>query len=204
MKKRVLLFLLLGLLVLAACGGDSNDGGIDTGSFKTVTDEELGFTMGYPEEWVSRGGEGDIQLATSQELFDSPDKVEEGALIIVTGFEKVMVNMLTLEEVDVEDPVALLNVFSQIVLEGDDATTIREDAKAITLNNYPAAQMTIDAISDTGEGVYGQLTAVPNAEAVIYIFAATPQAQEEEMRPIFEAMYSTIQLSAPHLAAVGK
>jgi hypothetical protein len=191
---------LLVLWALAACGG----GGVDTASFKEATEPTLGFTIGYPEDWVSQASEGSVQIATSQELFDNPQNVDEGAILIITGFDRSMIGTLSGEDVNVDDPVALLTVFSEMALSGDETATVREEAKAVTLNEHPAAQMSVDAKADDGREMFGQLTAVPNENAIIYIFAATPKAQEEEMAAIFEAMYGTIELSTPNLAAAGE
>ncbi len=201
MKTNCCVLWLFGLLLggfLAACGG----GKVDTAAFKQASSEELGITIGYPEAWVADFTEGDIQLATSQELFDSPDKVDEGALVIITGFDQAMTSLLSPEEIEPGDAVALLDVFREIVLAGEEEATIREEAKAVQYNGHAAAMMIIDAKSEAGEDLFIMLTAVPNENVIVYLFAATPAAQEEEMRPLFDAILNTIDLSTPTLSNV--
>lgn len=201
MKSRtslILVFITLLALLLAACGGGDE---VDTSTFKQATDPALGITMGYPEDWLLEDSEEGLQLATSQELFDNPDNVTEGALMVVTGFDRGMLGLLSEEEVDTDDPVALLQVFSDLIFEDDETVTAVQEAQAVTYNNVPAATMTIHAKNDQDKDMYAELTAVPNDSVVVYIMAVTLADQEEEMHTLFQAMYNTIELSAPEMAS---
>lgn len=200
MKRNAFMFLLFMLLGgwLAACGGGDE---IDPASFQEAASETLGITIGYPEDWVSQSEGADLQLATSQQLFDDPENVDEGALFIITGFEQELARMMADSEIEADDAVALLDVFGTLLMEDDETVTVREASRAVQYNGRDAAVMTMEAENEQGETLYALLAAVPNEEVVIYIFAVTPAAQEETFQPLFEAMLNTIELSAPNLAA---
>ena len=198
-KRTIFILLLLLALVLAACGGGEK---VDPAEFVTIESEIIGVEIGYPAEWEADVDEfGDLYIASDEDLLDEEaEAMLEGALVTITSFDAEVLSLLD-DDLDLEDPVNVVNLFVDLVTEEEDDLefTVTEEATAVTLDRQPGATIILEVTDDDVNGV-AYFTAVVDDDRVVYIFGAAEES-ESNFGNIYEAMLSTLDLSTPSPAA---
>jgi len=207
MKKLMLLTVIL-TLFLAACGGDSEP---DVESFEETSNAEMGLTIGYPAEWetktdASEEGVVTMSIASSAEVLGNTDdesaELDEGAIVTILGMDKEILGFMAPEGTNMDDPVAMVELFAMLMMDGDaDDFTLTEEAAAVTLGGVQGAKATYDATGDKGDGVM-QLVALPNDNVMVFLFTVVADASDEELSPVVDAILDTISLKEPTMVSV--
>ncbi len=230
MNRLMIVFILFtGLILLAACGGGdtttpeptaapTNTSAPDTpvpptatpvpptatpeptatpdvtAGFSTFESAESGVKVRYPSDWVSQDVFGFLMFATNQELFDNPNSVDEGAIALIISGD--------LMDLETTDPMEAFDIASA-EFSGDDQVEILSGPDTVEINGMQVAKATIRTTSDDGTEITGIFAVMIGEEAGGVFAAFTPSATAEQYLPTFEAMLSTVQLSAPTVTDIG-
>ena len=149
MKKRYQSFVLATLvalmaLALAACGGGSTPEPTPE-PLQSYSSGEMGFAIDYPASWV--------QTVAPDGMVEFKSSASVNLDINYTGGSMVQVATIPTFFLDSTDPVEVLGLFTEDMLEGmraeDDEAKIVQNATAVTVNGLPAAKMVAEAQQGT-------------------------------------------------------
>ncbi|MEZ4641808.1 MAG: hypothetical protein R3E31_03535 [Chloroflexota bacterium] len=171
-----------------------------TANFIQTTSEMLGVTISHPAEWVAEIDEnsGEMQFASNADIIDAGgDEQIDGALVVATAMEKEMFGIMG-DDVDTEDPVALLELFANLLVgDGEDEEMIVLEApKSTTIDGQDAAIAVYEITGEQQAGI-GVFVAIIDGERVVLSFGAITNAVIAEYRPTVDAILNSIKLSEP-------
>ncbi len=187
------------LLPLTACKSQEETSEPDI-NYISYSDEELGVTLAYPEEWVTSGGFGGLTVASSQEAIDGEslaDLGDNGFVLVIPG-ELGLFNKQTGQSFGKEDVVQVLNVYKQL-LEREGQTYVGiEPPQKITIEGLPAAVMVARSEED-GTPLITILGVIMDDDYMALISAASLEPTAGTMRPIFDRIINSIQITNPYV-----
>ena len=198
--KLFLLAILLIVLILPACNEAAAPEEPDTPdtNFVLHTDEELGVTLNYPEDWIVHSGFGGLTVASSQAVIDGEslaDIDEEGFVLVIPG-ELGIFNLQLGQQFTEDDALQALNVYIQLLEREGQNHLVVEPPQAFTIDGQSAASMVTRSQED-GKNLITILGVVMNGEYMALVSAASLEATADEMRPIFDEIIQRIHVLAP-------
>lgn len=175
-----------------------------TAGFISTTSEILGITLRHPADWVVDVNEenGDLQVASSADILTSNgDMTIDGATVMATAIDKEMFGFFG-DDVDTEDPIALLDLFIGLITGEDEEEQIKvlETPATTTIAGRDAATGVYEIKGDNQEGI-GLFAAIIDDNRVVFAFSAVTNSVLDDYRPIVSAVINSITLSAPTAAA---
>lgn len=180
-KKWFLWGSILILLALAACGPV---GGVTTFSGAVGG---LQIELTHPADWTVDAQPDLLQLATDAALFDT-----EAETAVTDGARVTLYPITSSNLADPEDLTGLLQREID-ALRAVGGQSIREEITAVTINDQPAATVTLDSID--GSLVYRGVV-ISGGENIALIFAELNAAEEETLLPAVEDILNSITLSS--------
>lgn len=196
MQKRIgslLPIILLLILTITACGGEEE---VDlTEGYIPYNNADFGLAIKHPPEWVIQGDGETVMLSSDEALLEGRD-TDRGAIVTLMNMDTNILEMLSEEPIDLEDPADVLDAISAVVLTGNATTSVTQETEQIELSGLPAAKTAFTAEED-GMILYGTMTAMTQAGRVVFTLAAVSEASQEELTPVVDAILSTMALRNP-------
>ena len=167
---------------------------VSTSDLAEFDNDALGISLMYPADWVTEIDEValEAQFASNQGIIDDPGAID-GA-----GFNIIRVDSEFLsffgEDVDVEDPVSVLDTFIQLITEQEDEEiAVVSEPTATTIAGEEAASVNIEAKGEdvTGHGVF---YAVLSEGQVTFILSIVSENSRDELQPVLDAMLDSLSL----------
>lgn len=175
-----------------------------TAGFIDFSNEVLGISLSYPGEWAIEFDEvgSELKLASSQEILDDQQNNIKGAILNVLFLDRELLGLIGGEELDTEDPVAVLGLFVGLFTEqggtGEDiALTVTEEPTAVTVNGQEGAQVLADASDSNGDTAVMKLLLIMSDTRVAVVLAGSEVSEEAQNRPLLDAIENSIALSTP-------
>jgi hypothetical protein len=200
-KSFLILAIMLAIL-LAACGGNETAAPDQPDiSYVPYSDEELGVALVHPESWVTAGGFGGLTVASSQEVIDGDtlaDIGDNGFVLVIPG-ELGIFNQQTGQSYTEADTLQILAVYKQL-LEREGQTHLGvEPPQELTIEGQPAAMM-VTRSEEENQNLITILAVVAHDDYMALVSAASLEQASADMRPIFEHIINSIQLTNPYSA----
>ena len=172
-----------------------------TAGFIDFSNDVLGVSMSYPEEWAIEFDEvaGELKLASSQSILEDSDDNIEGAIFNVLFVDTALFSALD-EEADLTDPVQLLNVFVDFFAEPSDegiTITVTQEPTAVTVNGQSAAEVMVDAVDEEGDAAVMKILVIMSDDRAAVVLSGSEVSEEEQNRPILDEIENSIALSTP-------
>lgn len=143
MRINKLWMFLSGLLLvalLAGCGGGSE-------SWTDFESELWGVALELPASWVAKDADEGVYAANTQQTLDS-DTFTDGSAIMIN-----ITPMADLAGFGLEDPVALLEFYTEFMVDGDTMSVINPTTQ-LSIQGNPAAMATFKSTMLGQEGFY--------------------------------------------------
>lgn len=184
-------------LMLAACGQEEPP--IETGlTYIPYTNDELGVTLSYPEDWVVHNAFGGLTVASSQTVIDGDslaDMGDNGFVLIIPG-ELGVFNMQTKQQFTDADALQILGVYKQLLEREGQSHLGIEPPQTLTIDGQPAAMM-VSRSAEDGKNLIVILAVIMNDDFMALVSAVSLEPAAAEMRPIFEEIINSIHISVP-------
>ena len=155
-------------------------------SAQLFDDEALGFSMSYPEGWISESLFGLFTLFASDAEVMEADAIdgEAAAILIAAPSDGTSVEEIFEQEADIPDNAEMLVEPESVTIDGRDGL-------------HATAQVTED-----GDELYADIYAIEGEGAIYLITFVTDPASAEMYAPIFTAMVDSIQIGTADLSAL--
>ncbi|MCA9980407.1 MAG: hypothetical protein KDD89_06235 [Anaerolineales bacterium] len=181
------------LVLFTACGGgesaDEPAPSPTAVSFQSYNNEEMGFGLDYPQNWVvGTTPDGLIEFKSGEDV--ALDISYDGGSII---------QVMTLPSFAFQDdPVADLDalkddMLASVTSSGEEATIVQEPT-SITVNGMPAAVTKIEARQGTVDGK-AEIYLVEDEELTALVMMFFPKDDESEFRAILDNALNTLSLA---------
>lgn len=175
-----------------------------TAGFIDFSNEVLGVSLSYPSEWAIEFDEAgdELKLASTQEILEDQQNDIKGAILNVLLLDRELLSLIGGEELDTDDPVAVLEIFVTLFTEeGADSEdiqlTVTQEPTAVTVNGQTGAQVLADASDSEGDTAVMKLLLIMTDTRAAVVLAGSEASEEAQNRPILDAIESTITLSTP-------
>lgn len=180
------------LILLTACGGGSDEPPPEPTpvTYESYTNEELGFSLEHPQNWVVG--------TTPDELIEFKSAADVTFDLNYTG--GAIVQVMTLPTIAFPDgPLAGLNLLkddmiASVVESGEEATIVQEPT-AVTINGMSAAVTKIEARQGTVDGK-AEIYLVSDEELTALLMMFFPRDEEASYRAVFDQILNTFELVA--------
>ncbi len=179
------------LVLFTACGGGSSEPPPEPTpvTYQSYTDDELGFSLEYPQGWVVG--------ATPDGLIEFKSAADVNLDISYDG--GVVVQVMTLPSLAFQDgPVAGLELLKEdmiaSVTESGEEATIVQEPTAVTVNNLSAAMTKIEARQGTVDGK-AEIYLVSDDELTALVMMFFPRDEEATYRAVLDQMLNTFDLA---------
>jgi hypothetical protein len=164
--------------------------------FTEFDSDAIGVTFMLPSDWVVESDDTglEIQTATSQEMIDNAGSVE-GATFNVIRLDKELLALFG-EDLDVTDPISILNVFTQLAFaQEDNDFTFTSEPTATTVNGLDAAVITVEATDDeSGIVGFGNFYAILGDPEVTIVLSIVSEGERDALQPTLDAMLGSLSL----------
>ncbi len=173
-----------------------------TAGFTDFSNDVLGISLSYPSEWAIEFDEAasELKLASSQEILDDEQDVIKGAILNVLFLDRELLSILGGEDLDPNDPVAVLGLFSELFTQQSDSDvtmTVTEEPTAVTINGQDGAQVLADASDADGNTAVMKILLIMSETRVGIVVSGSEVSEEDQNRPVLDAIENTIVLSTP-------
>jgi hypothetical protein len=208
MKQKYLPFiiLLLGLFITAcsqqpaATATEEAATAVPDINYVPFSDEKLGLAIVYPEDWVVQPVFGGLTVASSQDVIDADSLAamgENGFVNFLPG-ELDVFNFQTEQNFSGTDALGVLGVYKQLLEREGQSYDIVEPAQLLDIEAQSASMMVLHSTED-GESVITILAVVINEDYMALISAASLESSAATMRPIFDRIINSTQVTFPVL-----
>ncbi len=175
-----------------------------TAGFIDFSNDVLGISLAYPGEWAIEANEDsdELKLASSQEILDDGQDDIQGAILNVLFLDRELLSLIGGEDLDADDPVAVLGVFVDLFTEAgasdeDMTLTVTEEPTAVTINGQEGAQVLADATDAEGDTATMKILLIMTDDRAAVVLSGSEVSEEEQNRPILDAIENSITLSTP-------
>lgn len=162
----------------------------DVNAWETYSDAAKGMALRYPTGWTTSPYLFFQAFTSNETLLSNPTAVAEGGVALVFA--------APVQDLPGDNPLEVLdNLIGQFGPAGQTAGRSVQPPTLREVQTWPAALTALTAPTDDGESilmVVGVVMAQPNG---VVLVGVTPEGSAGEYRPIFEAMFQSISLSAP-------
>ncbi len=162
------------------------------------TNDELGISLAYPEDWVVHNAFGGLTVASSQDVIDGDslaDLGDNGFVLVIPG-ELGIFNLQTKQQFTDADALQILGVYKQLLEREGQSYLGLEPPQSFTVDGQPAAMM-VSRSSEEGKNLVTILAVIMNDEYMALVSAASLEPAAETMRPTFEQVINSIHLTTP-------
>ena len=204
-QKPLYLIILLFILSAAACNQQPSPTPEETEEAATadinyipLSDEELGLAIVYPEDWVTQAVFGGLTTASSQSVIDASslaDIGENGFVNYLPG-ELGVFNLQTGQEFSASDALVILGVYKQLLEREGQSYQIVEPAHSLDIEAQSSGMMVLRSTED-GKPLITILAIIINEDYMALISAASLESSAATMRPIFDRIISSTQVTFP-------
>jgi hypothetical protein len=162
------------------------------------SDDMLGLSIVYPEDWVVQTVFGGLTAASSQEVIDAEslaDIGDNGSVNFIPG-ELGVFNLQTGQNFSAKDALIILGVYKQLLEREGQSYEIVEQAHSLDVEAQSAGMMVLRSIED-GEPLITVLAIIINEDYIALISAASLEPSAAAMRPIFDRIIGSVQVTFP-------
>lgn len=167
-------------------------------NYVPFNDETLGLAIVYPEDWVVQTVFGGLTAASSQEVIDAEslaDIGDNGFVNFIPG-ELGVFNLQTGQNFSAKDALIILGVYKQLLEREGQSYEIVEQAHSLDVAAQSAGMMVLRSTED-GKPLITILAVVINEDYVALISAASLEPNAAAMRPIFDRIIGSTQVTFP-------
>lgn len=199
-RHKLLILSILIIILLAACGGSDNNGfsASESANLSSYTDDELGLSFSYPDEWIIHNAIGGLTIASSQRVIDSDslaDIGEDGFVLIIPG-EIDMLNFQSSQDLSEDEPLPALFVYQQLLENGGQEYLGVEPPHELELDGQNGAiTLTRSTIDDATFMTF--LAVIMNDGQIALISAGALADSFDGLRPSLEQIITSIQVTVP-------
>lgn len=175
-----------------------------TAGFIDFSNDVLGISLAYPGEWAIEANEDsdELKLATSQEILDDGQDDIQGAILNVLFLDRELLGLIGGEDLDVDDPVAVLNIFVDLFTEAgatdqELTLTVTGEPMAVTINGQEGAQVLADASDAEGDTAVMKILLIMTDDRAAVVLSGSEVSEEAQNRPVLDAIENSITLSTP-------
>ena len=171
---------------------------VDTTVYTTYTNETSGLTLDYPEAWVASDSFSGVTFASSQTVLDGEslaDIGENGFVNIIPG-ELELFNFQANQDLKPGDAVQTLIVYRSLLEKEGQRYQAVEPPSSLEVE-ADSSVVSVFRTEEDGEILIMLMAIVINEGQVTFITAASLEETAVEMRPIFDHMLNSVQISAP-------
>lgn len=191
--------LLLGLLaafaaVLSACGSGEPEATPTPVPLTVYDNEEMGFSMSYPETWVvGESSDGAIEFKSGADV--NLDTSYTGGGIV---------QVFTIPNLLGDDPVTTLNSLRDDMIASikseDEQAEVKQEPTAVTVNGQSAAKLVVSAQQGT-ENATAEVYYILGTDMAGLMILVYPSDNEGEFRGLLDSMLNSFELKATEIAA---
>lgn len=193
------LMALLLILFVAACNQQpAAPTAVPEVNYLSFSDGDLGLTIDYPEDWIVHNAFGGLTAASSQEVIDAASLAnigDNGFVNFIPG-ELGIFNLQTGQSFSAGDAQAILGVYKQLLEREGQSYEIVEPVHPLNMDAQSAAMMVLRSTED-GKSLITILAVVINDDFMALISAASLEPGAAAIRPIFDHIISSTQVTAP-------
>lgn len=192
---------LLFTLFAAACGSKQPEAQPTAAAdvnYVPFSDETLGLSILYPEDWVVKTVFGGLTAASAQEVIDADslaDIGENGFVNFIPG-ELGVFNLQTGQNFSPQDALIILGVYKQLLEREGQSYQIVEPAHSLDIEAQSAGMMVLRSTED-GESLITILAVIINEDYMALISAASLEPSAAAMRPVFDRIIGSTQVTFP-------
>ena len=171
---------------------------VDNTTYVTYTNEVSGLTLDYPEAWIASDSFSGVTFASSQSVLDDEslaDIGENGFVNIIPG-ELELFNFQANQNLKPGDAVQTLIVYKSLLEKEGQSYQAVEPPRPLDVE-ASSSVVTVLRTEEDGEPLIMLMAIVINDGQVAFITAASLEETAVEMRPIFNHMLNSVQISAP-------
>lgn len=164
--------------------------GVAVKAWEMYSDAATGWALRYPAEWITSPYLFFQAFTSDETLLSNPTAAAEGGIALV--FAAPTTDLPGANPLEVLD-----NLIGQFGPDGQTGESSLQAPTMMTIQEWPAALTALTAPAENGESilmVVGVIMGQPNAAVLVGV---TPESSAGQFRPIFEAMFQSIELSAP-------
>ena len=201
MKLKYLRLVILPLMLFAAACNQQPDTPLPAAAdinYIPFSDEALGLSIVYPEDWVVQTVFGGLTTASSQEVIDAnslADIGENGFVNFIPG-ELGIFNLQTSQSFSAKDALIILGVYKQLLEREGQSYEIVEQARSLDIEAQSAGMMVLRS-TEGGKPLITILAVIINDDYMALISAASLEPSAAAMRPIFEQVINSTQVTSP-------
>ena len=198
MRTKQLFFLFFITALLFACRRQAKTGDGQPLNYVPFADEALGLSLMYPESWIVHNAIGGLTVASDQSVIDGQSLAEigdNGFVNIIPG-ELGIFNLQTGQDFQKDDALPMLGVYKQLLERAGQSYQEVEAPEAFTIEGQSAARMVVRS-SEGGGALVTILAVVINDEFMALVSAGSLESTAAEMRPIFDEIVGSIQVTVP-------
>jgi hypothetical protein len=162
------------------------------------SDAELGLAIVYPEDWVTQTVFGGLTTASSQAVIDAEslaDIGENGFVNYLPG-ELGVFNLQTGQDFRPIDALVILGVYKQLLEREGQSYQIVEPAHSLDIEAQSSGMMVLRS-TENGKPLITILAVIINEDYMALISAASLESSAATMRPIFDRIISSTQVTFP-------
>lgn len=197
--KPLHLFTLLITLFLAACNGQPKTPEATDINYVPFTDETLGVSLVYPEDWITFEAFGGLTLATTQAIIEEESlaNLDDGGFVnIITG-ELDVFNFQTGQEIQPDESLIALSVYKQLLEKAGQSFQVVEPPVKLEIEDASSSAMTVLRSMEDGKQLHTVLAIILNEDYIALISAASLEFKAEAYRPTFDHVIQSIRVSPP-------
>ncbi|MCP5098809.1 MAG: hypothetical protein GY943_24935 [Chloroflexi bacterium] len=173
-RERLILLIIFFSGILVGCGGEREE--LD--GFVSLTNNDLGLTVSYPEEWVTDAVELEMILASDGAVIIDSDYTGAAAVILfVEPVEKVGADLLT---------------FMETELVGEQAVFVVEQPTKTTINGLDAATFLM-AQPQGDLDLFLGTTLIQKDEQIAFVLTIYDSDVEASFAPILDQIVHSVQ-----------
>jgi hypothetical protein len=167
-------------------------------NYVPFSDETLGLATVYPEDWVAQTVFGGLTIASSQAVIDAESLADlgEGGFVNFIPGELGVFNLQTGQDFRPIDALIILGVYKQLLEREGQSYQIVEPGRSLDIEAQSAGMMVLRSTED-GQPLITILAVIIDEDYMALISAASLEPSAVTMRPIFERIITSTQVTFP-------
>lgn len=186
------------IFFLVGCGSKTADSISADINFIPHTDDALGVSLVYPENWIVKNSITGLTIASSQSVIDSDslsDIGNNGFVVVIPG-ELDVFNFQTGQEITSDNSMLALSVYQELLAREGQSYQPVEPPQPLEID-AGSGTMTVLRTTEDGKSLITVMAVIINDDFMALVSAASLESTAVDMRPIFDKIIQSIQVMAP-------